>query len=375
MIKNSAFLMIGILVFLLASCATGKGSLQGTGVYELALVTDSSTDDDNSFVQGSWEGLVQFAKEKNISHKFYRPAEENEAAYLAIIDLAVENGARIIVAPGFFFEVPVFIAQYKYPNVRFILVDSVPRSPAPPVETQNNAAAQNPPYRTANNTVGILYAEDQAGFLAGYAAVKDGYRRLGFMGGVAVAPVARFGCGFIQGAEYAAEELGLEPGAITINYHYTGSFLASPQVQSLASSWYSHGTELIFACGGAIGNSVMAAAEQAYKKVIGVDVDQSAVSPSVVTSALKGLQASVYACIASFYSGRFPGGQILVFSAANSGVGLPMGSSRFMNFTKGDYDTILQKLVDGSVPRLERLDSEGSPMIVPVTISKIEVQK
>jgi len=240
------------------------------------------------------------------------------------------------------------------------MLDSIPRSAAGSV------------FRTGNNTLSILYAEDQAGFLAGYAAVMDGYRKLGFMGGMAVSSVIRFGYGFIQGAEYAAEQLKLAPGSITLNYHYTGDFIASPQTQALAASWYGSGTEVIFACGGALGSSVMAAAEQAGKKVIGVDVDQSGESPSVITSAMKGLQASVYSSVATFYAGRFPGGQAHVFSAANNGVGLPMETSRFTKFGRTDYNAIFQKLSIGDIPRIEQLDKTGSPRIIPVSVIRIE---
>jgi basic membrane protein A len=191
------------------------------------------------------------------------------------------------------------------------------------------------------------------------------------MGGMAVPAVVRFGYGFVQGAEYAAQELGLPSGAITINYHYTGAFAATPEAQTMAASWYNTGMDVIFACGGAVGNSVMAAAEQAGKKVIGVDVDQSGESPTVITSAMKGLQASVYACISDYYAGRFPGGQVLVFSAANDGVGLPMTSSKFQTFSNADYASIFGKLADGTIPRMEDLADDGSPRVVPVSITRV----
>jgi len=327
--------------------------------FELALITDLGTIDDKSFNQGSWEGLVLYATEKNISHKYYQPSEQSDDAYLTAIDLAVRGGAKVIVTPGFLFEVPVFIAQDRYPDVRFILVDGSPHS------------ADYSTFRTGGNTVGVHYAEDQAGFLAGYAAVKDGNRKLGFVGGMAVPAVVRFGYGFIQGAEYAADELKLPVGSITVNYHYTGAFAATPEAQTLAASWYNSGVDVIFACGGAVGNSVMAAAEQSGKKVIGVDVDQSSESPTVITSAMKGLKASVYSCIADYYASRFAGGQTLVFSAANNGVGLPYDSSKFKSFSHKDYNDIFRLLAHGDIPRMEDLDSEGSPKVVPVRITKV----
>jgi basic membrane protein A len=327
--------------------------------FELALVTDLGTIDDKSFNQGSWEGLVKYAKEKNIKHKYYQPSEQSDDSYLTAIDLAVRGGAKLIVTPGFLFETPIYFAQDRYPDVRFVLVDGVPHS------------ADYSDFRTGNNVVGVLYAEDQAGFLAGYAAVKDGNRWLGFVGGMAVPAVVRFGYGFIQGAEYAANELKMPPGSIIVYYHYTGAFAATPEAQTLAAAWYNSGVEVIFACGGAVGNSVMAAAEQAGRKVIGVDVDQSGESHTVITSAMKGLQASVYSCISDFYAGRFPGGQTQVFSASNDGVGLPMASSKFSSFSQSDYNAIFGKLASGEVPRMDTLEENGRPIIVPVVSSRV----
>ena len=119
------------------------------------------TIDDKSFNQGAWEGLVKYAEEKGISHQYYQPTEKSTTAYLESIDQAVKNGAKVIVTPGFLFEEPVYIAQDQYPDVTFILIDGNPHD-----------ADYN--YKTADNCVGITYAEEQVGFLAGYAAVKDG---------------------------------------------------------------------------------------------------------------------------------------------------------------------------------------------------------
>jgi basic membrane protein A len=361
--KIGVVLLVGLALLAAVSCKKKDSQAQGRAAaetFDLALVTDLGTIDDKSFNQGAWEGLVQYAREKNVSHKYYQPAEQSDDAYLTTIDLAVKGGAKVVVTPGFLFEVPIFTAQDRYPNVNFILVDGVPHT------------ADYSTFITKNNTVGVLYAEDQAGFLAGYAAVKDGNRKLGFVGGMAVPAVVRFGYGFIQGAEYAANELGLAPGSVTVNYHYTGGFAATPEAQTLAASWYNNGIDVIFACGGAVGNSVMAAAEQAYKKVIGVDVDQSGESRTVITSAMKGLRPSVYQCILDYYNGNFPGGKTLVFSAANQGVGLPMETSKFATFNKADYDAIYSKLASGAIPRMEDQGVEGgSPRVVPVSITVV----
>jgi len=333
------------------------GSAEQT--FELALITDFGDINDKSFNQGSWEGLVLYAAENNISHKYYHPAGNSDSSYLAAIDLAVHSGAKVIVTPGFLFEVSVFIAQDRYPDVYFILIDGVPHS------------ADYSIFKTGNNVVSILFAENQAGFLAGYAAVKDGYRRLGFLGGMAVPSVVLFGNGFIHGAEYAAQELGLAAGSIVINYHYTGHFNATPEVQTMAASWYNDGIEVIFACGGALGSSVISAAEQAGKSVIGVDVDQSGESLSVITSAMKKLQISIYNCISSYYLNSFPGGQTLILDVSSGGVGLPMATSRFRTFNSADYNAIFGKLANNEIPMINNIDINGSPDAVPVDIARI----
>ena len=308
-----------------AGCAAGGKKA------ELALITDIGTIDDKSFNQGAWEGLVKYAEEKGISHQYYQPTEKSTTAYLESIDQAVKNGAKVIVTPGFLFEEPVYIAQDQYPDVTFILIDGNPHD-----------ADYN--YKTADNCVGITYAEEQVGFLAGYAAVKDGMTKLGYMGGMAVPAVVKYGYGFVQGAEYAAQELGMAAGSIELMYNYTGGFDATPEAQNQAASWYNNGTEVIFAAGGAVGNSVMAAAEAAGTKVIGVDVDQSGESETVITSAMKGLGTSVYDMIAAYYNGSFPGGENKVYDAANNGVALAMDTAKFDSFAKADYDTLFAAL-------------------------------
>ena len=327
--------------------------------FELALITDVGTIDDKSFNQGSWEGLEKFAVEHGITYKYYQPAEQSDIAYLDSIQLAVEGGAKLIVTPGFLFETPIFTAQQMYPEIQFVLVDGVPH-------------AGDYDLVVGENTVGILYAEEQSGFLAGYAAVKEGYTKLGFMGGMAVPPVVRFGHGFVQGVEYAAKELGVEEA--TINYHYTGNFMPTPEAQAMAASWYNDGAEVIFACAGGAGNSVMAAAEAAGTWVIGVDIDQSGESETVITSAMKGLQSSVYQAIDGFYHGEgdaFPGGQVWELGADRDGVALPMATSRFTVFTQADYDAIFAALVDGSISVDDDIGISADAIEVEVTVVTI----
>lgn len=338
--KFLVLLLMFISVFALAGC--------NKETYEIALITDKGDIDDKSFNQGAWEGVLKYVAENKvenedgelveISHKYYKPASDETEAYISAIELAISNGAKIVVTPGFLFEPAVNVTQKNYPDVKFVILDGSPKN------VENGTLE--------SNTYSIFYAEEQSGYLAGYAAVMDGYRSLGFMGGMAVPAVVRFGHGFVIGADAAAQELELEEGAITIQYHYTGNFIASPEVQAKAAAMYSEGAEVIFACGGAVGQSVMRAAEAATnKKVIGVDVDQSADSETVITSATKQLGTSVYQALDAFYNNKWNtvGGKSVSLDASKDGIGLPWDNSQFENFTKAQYDAIYEKLADGTI--------------------------
>nr|WP_242960869.1 BMP family ABC transporter substrate-binding protein [uncultured Anaerocolumna sp.] len=317
---------------------TKEAEAPKTDTYELALITDVGTIDDKSFNQGAWEGVEAYAKEKGLTYKYYQPTGKSDDEYMTQIDLAVKGGAKVIVCPGFLFEVPIHTAQTKYPEVNFVILDGAP-----------HADEKDAPMDITSNTYSVFYAEEEAGFLAGYAIVKEGYTKLGFMGGIAVPAVIKFGYGFVQGAEYAAQELGLADDAVQVKYTYVGNFDATPENMAKAASWYNEGTEVIFACGGGVGNSVMKAAETAGTKVIGVDVDQSSESPTVITSSMKNLSKSVYDALVAYYNNTFPGGTSAVLNASVEGVQLPMATSKFEKFTQADYDAIYAKVVAGEI--------------------------
>lgn len=340
-----------------SSSSSDESSSKGK---EIAMITDIGTIDDKSFNQGTWEGIVAYAEKNNITHEYYKPTEQSTDAYLASIDLAVKDGAKVVVTPGYLFEEPIYIAQDKYPDVNFILIDGNPHD------------KDGKDYKTNKNTVGIVFAEEQSGYLAGYAAVKDGYTKLGFMGGMAVPAVTRYGYGFVQGADDAAKEMGIDK--VDMKYHYTGGFDATPEVQTLASSWYTDGTEVIFACGGAVGNSVMSAAKAIDgKKVIGVDVDQSSESDTVITSAMKGLSSAVTQTLEEYYNDKFPGGESLVLGADKDGVKLPMETSKFEKFTQADYDKVYKDLADGKI-KLQKDDVKKATDL-DVSVVSVKVVK
>lgn len=323
--------------------------------YEIALITDKGNIDDKSFNQGAWEGVKAYAEANKISHTYIKPEEASDAGYLAAIDLAVTGGAKVIVTPGFLFEVPIYEAQTKYPDVKFILLDGAPHT------------ADYATFETKANVASIMYAEEQSGYLAGYAAIKEGMTNLGFMGGMAVPAVQAFGYGYLQGVEAAATELNLADGSVKVTYHYTGNFEENDTNKSTAKTMYQQGAQVIFACGGSVGKSVMSAASESNGKVIGVDVDQRYDSETVITSAIKGLSVSVEQVLTAIYSDKWAdfSGKTTYFNAANNGVGLPTvvigddkasAFDRFTKFTKEDYDKAFASLADGSVVPVRKIN-------------------
>lgn len=315
------------------------GTSYDTSRYVLALIIDDGRVDDGSYNQSAWEGIVRYATEKKLTHKYYRAIGHEDAGYLEAIDLAVKGGAKIIVTLFFTSEVAVYYAQDKYPDVKFIILDGIP----------NNGDFDAFDSWVGDNTVAISFAEEQSGFLAGYAAVMDGYRKLGFMGGMQIPAIIRYGYGYIQGADVAARELGLEGSSVSINYYYTGTFSPDPSIQTIAAKWYNEGVEVIFSVGGGNCEQIFKAAENSGNAVIGVGRNQSDDSPVVITSAITILEKPVYDCISSYYNDSFPGGKTLLYSAENLGVGLPMDSSKFKTFDQSQYETIYSKLQNGTV--------------------------
>jgi basic membrane protein A len=323
--KKLFIIFIAFFALALSACSPAAPE-----TFEIALITDIGDIDDKSFNQGAWEGVVKYATEKNVSHKYYKPTGKSTAEYIAAIELAVDNGAKIIVTPGFLFEPAIFQAQYLFPEVKFVLLDGFPQD------------GTYTTFRIEDNVHSIFYAEEQVGFLAGYAAVKEGFTKLGFMGGMAVPAVVRFGYGFVQGVEYAAAELDVE---VEVLYNYLGGFGPDTAYQTKAASWFTGGTEVIFAAAGGAGNSVMAAAQANNGKVIGVDINQKDESTTVITSAMKELGTSVYMSLDSYYKNAFKGGVSEVLDVTVGGVNLPDDFSRFSNFTKAQYDAIYAALV------------------------------
>ena len=312
------------------------------GKYEIAFVTDVGQLKDKSFNQGTFDGVKLYAANNGLSYKYYQPANGDQATdddrYDAM-KAAAEGGAKVIVAAGFMQATALTKAAAEFTDVKFVFVD---RDSA--VTLEDGTALKN--------VLGICFQEEQCGYLAGYAVVKEGYTKLGFTGGGGGDNPAccRYGYGFVQGASAAAAEMGVK---VEMNYSwlYGASFSASTELQTMASGWYENGTEVILACGGNMFQSVAAAAAANDGAVVGVDVDQSSQSDTVITSAMKGLSASVQWACGKVYDGSFDeiGGTFVTLGAKDNAVGLPTATWSLTKWTVDDYNAMLAKMADGSL--------------------------
>ena len=303
------------------------------GTYQIAMVTDVGQLKDGSFNQFTWNGVKKYASDNGKTYKYYQPANASNATdddrIKAMTD-ACEAGCEVLVTPGYLQQTALETVAPEYPDVEFVFIDGWDLG--------------------FENLVGVSYKEEQAGYLAGYATVMEGYTKLGFSGGGGGTNPAciRYGYGFAQGANAAAAEKG-ETVEMRYSWEYGASFSASPDLQSMLSGWYNAGTEAIFMCGGSMFDSGVAAAEANEGKIIGVDVDQSIESETVITSATKGLAESVIEALTKFYDGGAVYGGSLQLGAADNAVGIPTDSWSFENWTVEDYDALYAKIVSGEI--------------------------
>ncbi len=343
--------MLLALVMVLSLCACGSSGNNGEGAvsaddipdemtsedgkYQVAFITDVGALKDQSFNQGTYDGVKLYAAANGKSYKYYQPANGDQATDQDRIDammLACENGAEVVVAAGFMQETALKAAAEAYPNVNFVFIDGYPIG--------------------LDNVAGIAFQEEQSGYLAGYATVMEGYTKLGFVGGGGGTNPAcqRFGYGFAQGANAAAAVKGVK---VELNYSwaYGATFQASPELQTLVTGWYQNGTEVIFACGGSMFSSVAAAAAAEDAKVVGVDVDQSFQSNTVITSAMKGLADATVWAITKHYAGEWAdiGGKGTSLGAKDNAVGLPTATWSLANWSVEDYEKLFADIVAGNV--------------------------
>ena len=352
--------------------------------YKVAMITDYGDITDQSFNQTTYEACKAFADANKIEFSYFKPAGDNTADRVAMIESAVDEGYNVIVMPGYAFGGAIVEAAPQHKDVKFIALDVGKDDLLEAgVAAKGEEYDYNPDnwdlatYVDMSNVYCAIYQEELCGYMAGYAAVKLGYKNLGFLGGMAVPAVVRYGYGFVQGVDAAAAELKLTD--VKVNYVYGGQFFGDADITAKMDTWYAGGTQVVFACGGGIYTSAVDAAKKVEgAKVIGVDVDQAGVIANyaagegadqatidgykalTVTSAMKGLYPATYDTLTDViingnwanYAGKIATlGLVSADDPALNYVQIPMESTQWADgaFTQDDYKTLVKAMFDGTL--------------------------
>ena len=349
--------------------STEKNEEVADSEYSVAMITDYGDITDQSFNQTTYEACKAFCEANGIDFKYYKPAADSTADRVASVELAIDEGYNVIVMPGYAFGGTIAEVSGEYPDVKFIALDVAAGDLLEAgVALKGETYDYNPAnwdvneYVHMDNVYCAVYQEELSGYMAGYAAVKLGYQKLGFLGGMAVPAVVRFGYGFVQGADAAAAETG---ASVEIKYAYGNQFYGDADITAAMDTWYGAGTEVVFACGGGIFTSASEAAVKVGGKVIGVDTDQSAVINGsygdglTVTSAMKGLYPTTVDTLTDVivngnwanYAGKISTlGLVSGTDPELNYVQLPMDTTQWSDtFTQDDYKALVASMFDGTV--------------------------
>ena len=351
--------------------------------YKVAMVTDYGDITDQSFNQTTWEAVVAFGKDNNVETKYYKPTSNDTAGRVASVELAIAEGYNVIVMPGYAFGGTIVEVAPNYPDVKFVALD-VAKGDLLETAVANKGESYdyNPDnwkledYVDMSNVYCAIYQEE----LAGYAAVKLGYTKLGFLGGMAVPAVIRYGYGYVQGVDAAAKELGI---TVDMKYAYGNQFYGDADITAVMDTWYADGTEVVFACGGGIYTSAAEAAKKVGGKVIGVDVDQKGIIDGdygdgmTVTSAMKGLYPTTIDALTDI----IVGGKWADYAGKIETLGLVSGDDPAANyvqlsettqfadgkFTAEDYAALVKGMFDGTITVSN--DTSVEPAVTNVNVS------
>ena len=353
--KILSTVLAGFMATSLVACSSGSASTSTGGEeksdMKVAMVTDYGDITDQSFNQTTYEACKDWASANGVEFNYFKPATNDDADRVASIEEAIEQDYNVIVMPGYAFAPAIVEVAPDYEDVKFVALD---------VSQYDLDTASGTTDWKSDNTFCAVYQEEIAGYMAGVAAVKLGYKKLGFLGGMAVPAVIRYGYGFVQGAEAAAKELGLTD--VEIKYAYGNQFYGDADITARMDTWYGAGTEVVFACGGGIFTSAAEAAAKTNGKVIGVDVDQAAAIDGdygegmTVTSAMKGLSATVNTLLTEIKGGNWSkyGGTLqnlgMVSGDDPTANYVQLGTTQYDdNFTEDDYKAMVADIYDGKI--------------------------
>ena len=333
----------------------------------VAMVTDYGDITDQSFNQTTYEACKAFCEAEGLAFEYFKPATDSDDDRIAMIENAIDSGYNVVVLPGFAFANAIIATADEYPEVKFVALD------VSEFDLTGNG------WSIPENVYSAVYQEEISGYFAGYAAVKLGYTKLGYCGGMAVPAVLRFGYGFLQGADAAAVETGAD---VSVVWGYANQFYGDADITAVMDTWYGEGTELVFACGGGVYTSVAEAAAKVGGKVIGVDVDQALTIDPVygegmtVTSAMKGLAPTVKELLRRIVADEFVGGQVenLGLVSENSEenfVQLPASTQWSDNFTEDDYNALVAAIYNGEIVVNNSIDGVAADYVTVVSVNDL----
>ena len=373
-----------ILTLAMVLCAVSFASADET--YRVAMITDSGDITDQSFNQTTYEACKAFCEANGIDFNYFKPTGDSDAERIAQVEAAIDDGYNVIVMPGYAFGGAIVEAAPEFPDVKFIALDVAAGDLLETAVAKAGEAYDYTPenwdlnkYVDMSNVYCAVYQEELCGYMAGYAAVKLGYKNLGFLGGMSVPAVVRYGYGFVQGVDAAAADMGLTD--VKVNYIYGGQFFGDADITAVMDTWYKGGTEVVFACGGGIyASAAEAAAKVEGAKVIGVDVDQSGIIDGkygegmTVTSAMKGLAPTVKTVLAAIsadkwadFGGKMESLGLVSENPEDNYVQIPMESTQWSDdFTKDDYKALVAAMYKGDI----KVDNSTEAM--PKTEIKVE---
>ncbi|MDO4311569.1 MAG: BMP family ABC transporter substrate-binding protein [Eubacteriales bacterium] len=367
-----SMVLAGLMVFSLAACGGGGDSDGGSSEggeeesgsdMKIAMITDSGDITDQSFNQTTYEACKAWGAENDVEFNYYKPESDSDEARNASVDQAVADGANVVVMPGYMFAAAVVTQSEMYPDVKFVALDvgegDICEKGVGEGYDYDPSHYDVTEYYNTDNVYCCTYQEELSGYMAGYAAVKLGYKHLGFLGGMSVPAVTRFGYGYVQGADAAAVELGIAD-QVEIEYVCGGQFYGDADITAYMDTWYGgKSVEVVFACGGGIYTSAVEAANKTGGMVIGVDSDQSAVigEDITVTSAMKGLAATVKTVLTdiqagnwSDYAGKIDNLGLVSENPEENYVQLPLETTKWGDgFTEDDYRTLVKAMLDGEI--------------------------
>lgn len=325
----------------------------------IALVTGASGTESGVDAM-LWQGVQTFASAYGYTATTQTAEGDSSADVETALRTAAESGAKLVICRGDAAATALYRIQENYPDVHYLLFDDEPHN--------DDYSA----YKTANLVHCVLFQEEQAGYLAGYAAVIDGYTSLGFVGAREIPGIVRYGTGFLQGAEAAAEQQG---ETVNLKFWFADTYDENDAVTQRMADWYNGGVSLIFVSGGTLYKSAAQAAEQTGGKVVAGDTNVTALSDSILASAVKCYNAAVQRQLYEFFTaGSWStqnAGQTERVGITNAEVALESDTSwRLDSFTLDDYRSLYEDLRT-SVKRVDAYaDMETLPDTPNVTVSR-----